>query len=975
MGKDHLNIIYNNAHSLNNKIDDLKKIFLSAIDIDILAVTETWFKDDTSPSEILSNNSIFRFYFAHRNLAVTDKATGGGCMLVINDQNCSSSLIYSHSGHYEAIYVKVNKRGKKFLLALAYIPPNSDVQQYQDFCFKLEELAESLPDHSPIIIGDLNIPNVNWSVNDKSEISLDTSNCKNKNVSLSAKELESTMSNLGLTQHHPELISKGYTLDLVFGEPEVLSCEEFADPLYKTDKNHITSHIKVNLLSPEHVNQTLMTQYDYKNADITAINNCLKEINWGSLLHNTEDICNLNNKDKNIQILDTNVKTFYSEIHKIFENHIPKRKQYVGSFPRWYSDDLKALIIEKKKAHRTWKISNNLTDHIQFKKLRAKCIKLSKENFSSFIQETEALILTNTRNFWSYVNSMRKCKNSIPKSMKYKAKSSSNDKDTADLFADHFSSVYNKSQTPSVTPNTPDQTLDQLHISAGDLLNIINDMDDKMNIGPDLIPAFILKRTTSAISPPILKILQQSLLIGYMPYELKKSFITPVFKSGNENDISNYRPITILNTISKIIDKFVASKISDFALGKLAQEQHGFIKGRSTETNLLVFCDKIFQSLKSSDQTDAIYTDFSKAFDTVDHTRLLSKIGNFGVRGTILDWLQSYLTDRTQKVRVRDQFSYSFTSTSGVPQGSNLGPILFIIFVNDVTEVIKHSAVLMYADDLKIFKVIKTKHDAELLQMDIKSFKRWSEENGLKLNESKCSCITFSKKNPFVIDYKIGDQFLSRKNEVKDLGIWFDSKLTFDRHIDFVTKTVAKTVGFIIRNCKDFKNIQTLVNIYKTLVIPIFTYGSTVWFPSTQCRLKRLESAQHRFLRFLSKRTDSPMHFFSHDYSQISRRTDICTVESLLLGRDKMVMWKIMHNSFSSSDLRAGFLDSSQRIVTRNQPPLHRIANTVSYICNSPIPRLTVAWNSTPSNTRNVNEYHIFRKIIKLCTNVPYSEI
>lgn len=386
--------------------------------------------------------------------------------------------------------------------------------------------------------------------------------------------------------------------------------------------------------------------------------------------------------------------------------------------------------------------------------------------------------------------------------------------------------------------------------------------------------------------------------------------------------------------------------------------------------------NSIFNSFKLKNQTDAIYTDFSKAFDSVDHVRLTSKLENFGITGILLEWIKSYHTDRLQFVRVRGEISHPFKAVSGVPQGSNLGPILFIIFANDIPNVIKHSEVLLFADDVKLYKTVKTILDASLLQKDIEALENWTLENGLKLNAAKCFVVSFSKiKEPILFDYKISNLPLSRKTEIKDLGVWLDAELTFSTHIDYIAKTASKTVGFITRNSKNFKNIRTIINVYKTLVTPIFMYASTVWVPSTKCNLDRLESIQHRILRYISSKTNSPMSFYSHNYYQISKRCEIFTIKSLLATRDLTVMWKIMHDSINSPDLRHLFRANRQVISTRNNPPLIREAETLGYICNSPIPRLTVAWNTTHRDTREIDNYITFKNTVRRQNKQYYNDV
>ena len=204
--------------------------------------------------------------------------------------------------------------------------------------------------------------------------------------------------------------------------------------------------------------------------------------------------------------------------------------------------------------------------------------------------------------------------------------------------------------------------------------------------------------------------------------------IHPIHKTGNRHDISNYRPISIISCLSKLLDALITEELSSKLLVKLANQQHGFIRGKSTRTNQLIFNDFWSEALKYSQQVDAIYTDMSKAFDKVNHKRLISKIWNFGVRGNHFKLIGSYLINRTQAVRIYNCIAKPFNVTSGVPQGSHLGPLLFCVYINDIVNHIKHANILIYADDIKIFTVTNSVEDSLHLQADIKSMAKWCDE-------------------------------------------------------------------------------------------------------------------------------------------------------------------------------------------------------------------------------------------------------
>lgn len=238
--------------------------------------------------------------------------------------------------------------------------------------------------------------------------------------------------------------------------------------------------------------------------------------------------------------------------------------------------------------------------------------------------------------------------------------------------------------------------------------------------------------------------------MGIFPSEWKKGIIVPIYKSGNRNEIDNYRPITILDSISKVIESIIYDIIYSYVSHSIIPQQHGFVKERSTVTNLTSFSGFLLNNMGQGRQVDVVYTDFSKAFDKVEHSILLSKLYSFDFTDFFIKWFSSYLKDRFLSVRVNSDYSLSFCATSGVPQGSHLGPLLFLLQINDIADSIMHCVYLLYADDLKIFRIITSENDCKLVQADINNLLKWSIDNKLSLNPKKCSVISFFRSNSFI---------------------------------------------------------------------------------------------------------------------------------------------------------------------------------------------------------------------------------
>lgn len=306
--------------------------------------------------------------------------------------------------------------------------------------------------------------------------------------------------------------------------------------------------------------------------------------------------------------------------------------------------------------------------------------------------------------------------------------------------------------------------------------------------------------------------------------------------------------------MSKLFEKIVINKLKPVLHPFIDNKQHGFDKGKSTVTNLVEFSSYLRNNIGNGKEVDVVYTDFSKAFDVVNISILIHKLFKIGVRGNMLHWIHSYLTDRTQSVKFNNSFSKKYDVSSGVPQGSVLGPFLFLIFINDLPKFLKDVEYLMFADDLKIFRTIKNSIDIEKLQYNIDNLLKWCKINDMNLNVNKCSVITFSRKLwPRQHNYKMNDTEVKRTEIVKDLGVLFDKKLTFKPHIDRIVNSSYSTLGFIKRIAKEFDDPYITKSLYTSLIQSKLEYASIVWAPYRKVDIDRIESVQKQFLIFALK--------------------------------------------------------------------------------------------------------------------------
>ena len=402
---------------------------------------------------------------------------------------------------------------------------------------------------------------------------------------------------------------------------------------------------------------------------------------------------------------------------------------------------------------------------------------------------------------------------------------------------------------------------------------------------------------------------------GHFLDEWKVSYINPIFKSGDKKKVTNYRPISKLSTIPKLFDKIVKNKLYEIIKCHISNFQHGFISGRSTTTNLACFSHHCFNAVEKRSQMDVVYTDFVKAFSRVNHVILIKKLKLYGFDGSLLSWISSYLTGRKQIVKIGDLESESISVHSGVPEGSHLGPPLFVLFINDFPSVLSTAECLIFADDIKMFKIIKSYNDCVAFQQDIINFEVWCKQNDLDLNLSKCSVISYNHLlNPIIFDYFLKGFKLLRVHQVKDLGVVFDDKLNFSSHVSYIVSKANSMLGFLKRNSTDFKDPYTLKAIYCSLVRPLLEYCSVIWCPGTKKLIIRIENIQKNFLRFALR------NFGTNAYVNLDYNSRCLLVGMQTLESRRRMFSVLFIRDILSNDINCDFLLSLINIYAPSRP-------------------------------------------------------
>ncbi|CAH2011323.1 unnamed protein product [Acanthoscelides obtectus] len=443
--------------------------------------------------------------------------------------------------------------------------------------------------------------------------------------------------------------------------------------------------------------------------------------------------------------------------------------------------------------------------------------------------------------------------------------------------------------------SSPNLNLSSVYIKISDICEKLASLDLSKGPGPDSVSALFLKNCAFSLSRPLWILFNKSLALGVFPKKWKTSYIIPIFKNcGNRENVENYRPITLISLIPKVFESFVADFLKEKFKNVIIAQQHGFCEGKSITSNLLVYHSHIVEALENGQSVDSIYTDFGKAFDKLNIDILIEKLSCYGLHGSLLNWLRSYLSEREQFVKIKNCLSNPIAVLSGVPQGAHLAPILFIIFVNDIAQCFKFCSFLIYADDVKIYLPLSDNNSTLKIQSDLDQFVKWSEENRMILNTDKCKYIQFSKSNNNIVSsYHINNTQLQNVNVVKDLGVIFDSKVTFYQNIEVIRNKALKMLGFIKRNTSEFTNIGAIVTLYTSLVRSHLENCSSVWSPYYVTYQDMLDGVQRKFLRYIAYKKHISIE--NLDYNALEKELRIGSLRARRDSADIIFAYKLIH--------------------------------------------------------------------------------
>ena len=871
-------------------------------------------------------------------------ARGGGVLLYLNDSLGAAREIFADEGNTEdSIWCVIDKpQGERWIVALVYRSPSSPMENNLKLLENIKWIQSQYKPSHFLLFGDFNFPNINWEMG----------TCTDGEEAIASRFLD-TINDSFLFQHVLGNTrfrgSQQSRLDLIFtNEEEMIESIEKASPPGKSD--HMSLKWNFTVRGKVKKDAAPQERFQFAKGNYEEMRKELRETDWDNTLRN--------------ESVETQWSILKEKLIQLSDKHIPKKKAKTKNKNPWCNKELKRELNKKNTLFHKYRRTKTEDDQEAYNHQRNIACNLNQKLRKKYEKKLMDEYKENPRQFYAYVRRNQKVKVGISKLKKENGNETLDDKETVEVLNSFFSSVFTREGDSEIPPftRTHASDLNEIRVEEEEIAKILSTLNEWKAMGPDGIHPAVLKNCSLEIATPLRRIFQATLEQGRLPTDWKRANVTPIFKKGLRTEASNYRPVSLTSQTCKVMEKIINKKLQEHIMNNelLCHNQHGFTKGRSCLTNLLTAMENWTREIDDKNDVDVIYLDFAKAFDSVPHKRLLRKLEGYGITGKVLAWIKDFLQGRKQRVIYNDETSDWEQVLSGVPQGSVLGPTLFILYVMDIPDDIK-STVDMFADDTKIYRAVRNDEDAEQLQRDINTLIEWSNKWMMKFNVRKCKHMRISRQsdNPkpeyFMTDPN-GPQRLESINKEKDLGVFVSNDMKVETQCTEAAKKANRALGLVTRTFK-YHNPRSFTNLYKSYVRPHLEFAVQAWSPHLKKDKRTLEKVQRRATRQIPG-----MEGLS--YQERLERTGLYSLECRRLRGDLIETFKILKEleNVKEKDFFTRTIDTPHHPPTRGGPLKLFKKRCQSEIRNKFFSHRSVnPWNSLPEEIKSTNTVDSFK--------------
>ena len=838
--RDALSIYHMNARSFLPKKTQLIQ-YLESLECNfkVIGVSETWLTNDSLPYASLDQ-------YKCEHTVRPPGLVGGGVSIYVHDSiDYGKRLDLTMASHdIETCFVEIDKTSlslnKNVLVGCIYRPPGRCAKEFNNH---MKNILEIISHENKIgyIMGDYNLNLLNNESHKQTNEFLDVM-YGNAFIPVITKSTR-------ITSHTATLIDNIFTNNTHSDRQQYpgLLYNDISDhlPIFCFDKNITVKQETLNI-KKRTINDVSIQKFKEK----------LDQTDWTNL--------------RNISDAQDAYTCFIYTFRKIYNNCFPLKsiKIYRNLKKPWITQGIRSSIKTKNKLY-AMKLKMPSPLRIStYNKFRNKLNHLINTAERNYYREKFDQYKNNLNKSWKIIKEVigrNKSKPQLCKQFEVNGTKIEDSKIISNKFNDYFVGIGDsmaKKIQPSIrkfSEYLSGSYMNSFYLNPTteeEIDKIINSFKDSA-CGWDDIASKVIKKVRNQITNILVHLCNLSFVSGFVPTELKLAKVVPVFKSGNKDNFTNYRPISVLCIFSKIYERLAYNRLLNFLLknNALFKYQFGFRDQHSTELALILLIDKITSAIDNNEFTLAVFLDLSKAFDMVNHSILLNKLEHYGIRGVPLQWFRSYLNERKQYVSFNGTDSTSLDIKCGVPQGSILGPLLFLIFINDLHNASKSLFFILFADDSNLLLSGPNINDlCKQMNQEIKAVVEWFKVNQLCLNISKTNFMIFSAKNKIYessnYNIQVENITVEQVKQTKFLGVYIDDKLNWSVHINYICNKISKNIGVITR-ARKMLDQKTTTGLYYTFIYPYLNYCCSVWGLAPATYVSKLQILQKRILRII----------------------------------------------------------------------------------------------------------------------------